>query len=229
MASQQTQEEMNMYDNCGLGYSDSDGEDENPEPKWNLQNWKGNSSAPTVCGGCVKRITLTGDARGCEECDETWDMPDLVPPPRAYFDYEPIDSFIINKDSIDAPNRSNDIAADTGETRDMPDLVPHTRRFEECNETHDVPEICLTPIKWTSPLDFSSTYVGAYTGDICFTPVKGMSLQCSYVHSDAMEAEKTSQVVSSVGGNGAVYCEGCELFDAGLGGENQMGHACLGY
>jgi len=25
------------------------------------------------------------------------------------------------------------------------------------------------------------------------------------------------------------YCEGCELLKAGLGGENQMGHACMGY
>ena len=150
MASQQTQEEMNMYDNCGLGYSDSDGEDENPEPKWNLPNWKGNAS---VCGGCIKRITRTGDTRGCEECDETWDMPDLIPPPRAYFDYEPIDTFIINKDSIDTPGQIN-------------------------NEI---------------------------------------------IANDDADA---SQSVSAVG---AVYCEGCELFDAGLGGENQMGHACMGY
>lgn len=77
MASQQTKDEMNMYNNCGLGYSDSDCEDENPEPTWNLPNWKGN--AP-VCEGCVTRITPTGDTRGCIECDDCWDMPDLTVP-----------------------------------------------------------------------------------------------------------------------------------------------------
>jgi len=79
MASQKTKEEMN-YENCGLCYSDSDYEDENPEPTWNLRNWKGNIDPPTVCGGCITRTTCMGDTRGCIECDDCWDMPDLVVP-----------------------------------------------------------------------------------------------------------------------------------------------------
>ena len=114
-----SQDEMN-YENCGVGYSDSDYEDENPEPTWNLPNWKGN--AP-LCGGCVTRITQIGDTRGCIECDDCWDMPDLTVP-------------------VSAADEDEDV-------------------FEQETSTN--------------------------------------------------------------------YCEGCELLKAGTGGENQMGHACMGY
>lgn len=122
MALQQTQQEMNEN-----GCSNYEYDDENPEPTWNLPNWKGNASAPSVCGGCITRITRTGEIRGCEQCDEVWDMPDLENPIQAWIN--------------EAPNNVDD------------GIVQ--------NETN--------------------------------------------------------------------YCEGCELLKAGLGGENQMGHACMGY
>ena len=51
-------------------------DEEDPMPKWNIPNWKGND--PIKCTGCVKRVTNDGENRGCIECDMYWDMPDLI-------------------------------------------------------------------------------------------------------------------------------------------------------
>ena len=32
---------------------------------------------PTQCNGCVTRIMKNGNERGCEACDEYWDLPEL--------------------------------------------------------------------------------------------------------------------------------------------------------
>jgi hypothetical protein len=64
-------------------YSEDDTSDEeNPEPEWNIPNWKGNSKQThpvLVCSGCVTRVSKTLGNIGCEQCDEYWDMPELEP------------------------------------------------------------------------------------------------------------------------------------------------------
>jgi hypothetical protein len=59
-------------------YSDDSDEEEDPTiPDWNIPNWKGNATDVVKCTGCVRRIMKDGDKRGCEECDEYWNMPEL--------------------------------------------------------------------------------------------------------------------------------------------------------
>jgi hypothetical protein len=77
-------------------------DDEDPNPCWNIPNWKGNSKCFTDCINtcnetecfngqeavvnkdkcqyCVTRIDQFNERRGCADCDEYWDMPDLMFP-----------------------------------------------------------------------------------------------------------------------------------------------------
>lgn len=77
---------MNEREDSDYEYSS---DEEDPTPKWSIPNWKGNATAVTTinttttpvvnkCTGCVMRISNEGEERGCEECDEYWDMPDLA-------------------------------------------------------------------------------------------------------------------------------------------------------
>ena len=70
--------EHNLANEHEYDYSDDDEEDQDPVPKWNIPNWQGNHKADTnkKCEGCITRIQ-NGLERGCEECDEFWDMPEL--------------------------------------------------------------------------------------------------------------------------------------------------------
>lgn len=144
---------------CQLEYVDyysSEEEEEDPIPRWNIPTWTGNSlpeitnDVPYIkCTGCTTRITHEGTNRGCEECDEYWDMPML----------ENEDGFTDN-DYVDA---DEDYDADT---------------------THLAEFIYLA-------------------------------------HEKQAAAEDNNEVKP--------YCEGCEFLKSGLGGENQLSHACLGY
>lgn len=104
-----TQEELNQYMQARLEHylnSDFDDsyeeeDDEDPNPCWNITNWKGNSKCFTDCLNtcnetecfngqetvvkdkcqyCVTRIDPFNERRGCADCDEYWDMPDLIFP-----------------------------------------------------------------------------------------------------------------------------------------------------
>jgi hypothetical protein len=77
-----------------------------------------------ICKGCVSRVTNVGTEVGCEQCDENWDLPDLI---------------------IENPNAN------------------------------------------------------------------------ANANANADSSDSDSE------------CEGCKLLDAGLGGENQQGHSCIGY
>lgn len=82
-------------------YEEEEEDDEDPNPYWNIQNWKGNSKCfddcPDICNEtecfngqeavvqdkcqyCVTRIDQFNERRGCADCDEYWDMPDLIFP-----------------------------------------------------------------------------------------------------------------------------------------------------
>ena len=97
-----------------------------------------------ICNGCISRVTNVGTEVGCEQCDENWDLPDLI---------------------IEANNnicngcisRVTNVGTEVG--------------CEQCDENWDLPDLLV---------------------------------------------EKSE-------------CEGCKLLDAGLGGENQQGHSCIGY
>jgi len=133
-------------------YSDDEytSDEEDPTPKWNIPNWKGNTKEVVEkCTGCITRTSTYGTTRGCDECDEYWDMPDLE---------EDIEYASVSDDRDDFYDRADD-----------PYLAEQIYMQRELN------------------------------GEL-----------------DEDEFEKS-------------YCEGCELLHAGLGGENQMSHACLGY
>lgn len=55
-------------------------EEEDPTPTWNLPNWKGNREEPNIhhdkCTGCITDVR-NGEIRGCKDCDEFWDLPEL--------------------------------------------------------------------------------------------------------------------------------------------------------
>ena len=55
-------------------------EEEEPTPTWNLPNWKGNREEPNIhhdkCTGCITDVR-NGETRGCKDCDEFWDVPEL--------------------------------------------------------------------------------------------------------------------------------------------------------
>ena len=69
-----------------LNHEDNESDDEDPLPKWNIPNWKGNvkeaeqeeNIKENKCLYCVTRITPDNERRGCAGCDEYWDMPDLI-------------------------------------------------------------------------------------------------------------------------------------------------------
>uniref|UniRef100_A0A6C0IIF7 Uncharacterized protein n=1 Tax=viral metagenome TaxID=1070528 RepID=A0A6C0IIF7_9ZZZZ len=123
-------------------YSDDDSDEEDPEPIWNIPNWKGNANK---CTGCVTRIMSDGENRGCADCDECWNMPELV---------EIICTGCTTRVTNDGDNRG----------------------CVACDEYWDMPDLCIDNLVELKP-----------------------------------------------------YCEGCELLDAGLGGENQMSHTCMGF
>ncbi len=67
-------DDMSSYSDDMSSYSDEENED--PTPKWNIPTWKGNTGS---CNGCTQRISPDGEKRGCSECDEFWDLPDMYP------------------------------------------------------------------------------------------------------------------------------------------------------
>ena len=84
-----------------------------------------------ICKGCISRVTNVGTEVGCEQCDENWDLPDLI--------------------------------------------IENTNADADANANSD------------------------------------------YSDDDSDYSDDDSE------------CEGCKLLDAGLGGENQQGHSCIGY
>lgn len=76
------QERLERYLNGEYDYQEDDSDDEDPLPKWNIPNWKGNAKEQeqkeNKCLYCVTRFTSENERRGCADCDEYWDMPDLI-------------------------------------------------------------------------------------------------------------------------------------------------------
>jgi hypothetical protein len=146
----------NLANECEYSDDEYTSDEEDPTPKWNIPNWKGNAKEVVKkCTGCITRTSTYGTTRGCGECDEYWDMPDL-------------EEIIISESESDSDEYERD---DFYDRADDPYLAERIYMQRELNGELDEEEhVNLTP-----------------------------------------------------------YCEGCELLNAGLGGENQMSHACLRY
>jgi hypothetical protein len=99
---QYMQARLEHYLNSDFDDSYEEEDDEDPNPCWNIPNWKGNSKCfddcintcnetecfngqeavvnKDKCQYCVTRIDQFNERRGCADCDEYWDMPDLMFP-----------------------------------------------------------------------------------------------------------------------------------------------------
>ena len=181
-------------------YSDDDcsSDEEDPTPKWNLPNWKGNNK----CSGCVTRIMEDGDKRGCEECDEIWNLPELCI----------MEELNINKTTCQGCVTRNS-------------SYGTTRGCEECDENWDMPDLEEDNVVYCDEIDENESYERADFYDKADDPYLAERL---YMQRE-LNGELDEEQIEADFANPCTYCEGCELLKAGLGGENQMSHACLGY
>ena len=175
-------------------YSDDDysSDDEDPVPKWNIPNWKGNKK----CSGCVTRIMNDGEKLGCEECDEFYDLPELFT----------MDDLHINKKTCKGCV-----------TRDS--SYGTTRGCEECDENWDMPDLEEEQVVYCDEIDENENYDGEDFYDKADDPYLAERLYMQRELNGELDEDELEKP----------YCEGCELLNAGLGGENQMSHACMGY
>jgi hypothetical protein len=81
----------------------------------------------------------------------------------------------------------------------------------ECDEYWDLPSL-LEPMQEPEPMPMQCT------GCVTRVTNSGQALGCE-------ECDELWDLPDLI----MTPCEGCELLDAGLGGENQLGHACLGF
>jgi hypothetical protein len=228
--SQKQREQINSihgYNECEY----SDDEEEDPTPKWNIPNWKGNSKE-NKCNGCVTRIMTDGLERGCEECDQNWDLPELV---------KPICTGCITYVTYGGENRG---CEECDEYWDMPDIM-------QCsivnNETGDLPQVCTGCVTRVSPSgDARGCGECDENWDMPYleydTECEACDADCATCDAACQACEKCEAKACDVEACDAAsdssaddyeelkpYCEGCELLNSGRGGENQMGHACLGF
>jgi hypothetical protein len=176
-------------------YSDDEymSDEEDPTPKWNLPNWKGNNK----CTGCVTRIMQDGDKRGCEECDEIWNLPELCTMEELSITTKKCEGCVTRNSSYGT-----------------------TRGCEECDENWDMPDLEEEEqVVYCDEIDENESYEREDYYDKADDPYLAERLYMQRELNGELDEDEFEKP----------YCEGCELLYSGLGGENQMSHACMGY
>jgi len=182
-------------------YSDDDysSDEEDPTPKWNIPNWKGNKK----CDGCVTRTMADGYKVGCEECDEYCTLPELY-----------------TAEQIQYINRVKCTGCVTQFTSDG-----GYRGCKDCDDCWDMPGLCIDDVEYKcngcNECDTCKIYYDN-CNDNYDAPDDTHLAEFLYAARE-QEWENENEKENKP------YCEGCHLLDAGLGGENQMSHSCLGY
>jgi hypothetical protein len=108
---------------------------------------------------------------------------------------------------------------------------------EKCDECSDLPELHTSKCEGcVAQFTCDGESRGCQECDLCWD-MPGLVITedenyCdeSYEEPDTTHlAEQIYSATETVENDNKIYCHGCYLLDIGIGGENQMSHACLGY
>jgi len=170
-------------------------DEEDPTPKWNIPNWHGFKK----CYGCVTRIMNDGEPRGCIECDEYWNMPEL--------------------------EQQNNVQCAGCVTRIS--TYGTTRGCEECDENWDIPNLeNNSDSVYTDSVYADSVYADDMQDfyDKADDPYLAERIYMQRELNGELDEDQDHFINNDVYCEG---CE--LLKSGLGGGENQMSHACMGY